>query len=82
MYAEKCLFCLDGEREERKMAGKYFYNTKTHRLHIYGNCRESKMLPYNVKFFETENEALAFDGRAVGLCQICQKKRDQKENNK
>lgn len=63
------------------MEKKYFYNIKTHRLHIYGYCRESKMLPYNVRFFETENEALAFDGRAVGLCKICQKKREQKESN-
>jgi len=57
---------------------KYFYNTKTHRLHIVGYCRESKMLPYNVKFFETEDEALAYDGRAVGLCKLCQKAREKK----
>lgn len=60
------------------MAEKYFYNTKTHRLHIVGYCRESKMLPYNVKFFETEDEALAYDGRAVGLCKLCQKAREKK----
>ena len=59
------------------MEKKYFYNTKTHRLHIWGYCRESKALPFNMKFFDTYDEALAFDGRAVGLCKNCQKK----ENN-
>lgn len=56
---------------------KYFYNVKTHRLHIKGYCRETKMLPYDVKFFNSEDEALAFDGRAVGLCKLCQKNREQ-----
>ena len=56
---------------------KYFYNTKTHRLHIYGYCRESKSLPFNTMFFDTYDEALAYDGRAVGLCKNCQRK----ENN-
>ncbi len=56
----------------------YFYNVKTHRLHIKGLCKESKMLPYNTVFFSSENEALAFDGRAVGLCKLCDKKREKK----
>ena len=59
------------------MAVQYFYNKKTHCLHIKDYCRESKMLPYDVKFFDSENEALAYDGRAVGLCKMCQKKREQ-----
>jgi len=59
------------------MEKKYFYNMKTHKLHIRGYCRESKTLPFNMKFFNTYDEALAFDGRAVGLCKNCQKK----ENN-
>lgn len=64
------------------MAKKYFLNKKTHRLHIYGYCRETKMLPYSVEFFDTEDEALACDGRAVGLCKLCQKKREQEEREK
>ena len=58
--------------------GQYFYNTKTHRLHIRGLCKESKVLPYSVKFFDSENEALAFDGRAVGICKICLKAKELK----
>lgn len=58
---------------------KYFLNTKTHRLHIYGYCKETKPLPCHVEFFDTEDEALAYDGRALGLCKICQKKRELKE---
>lgn len=60
------------------MKKKYFYNARTHRLHICGYCKESKLLPYNTKFFDTYDEALAYDGRAVSLCKNCQKK-DNKE---
>lgn len=56
---------------------QYFYNENTHRLHIKGLCKESKILPYHVKFFSSYDEALAFDGQAVGLCKICGKKSEQ-----
>ena len=56
----------------------YFYNPRTHRLHIRGYCKESKLLPYGVLFFKSEDEALAYDGRAVGLCKNCQRTRDRK----
>ena len=36
-----------------------------HRLHIKGLCKESKLLPYHVRFFSTYDEALCLDGRAV-----------------
>ena len=55
------------------MDKKYVYNTKTHKLHIKGYCQHSKILPCDVKFFNTYDEALAYDGRAVGLCKICAK---------
>ncbi|MBQ6840078.1 MAG: hypothetical protein IJO45_05255 [Oscillospiraceae bacterium] len=55
---------------------KYFYNAKTHRLHIKGCCRFSESLPYNTVFFDTYDDALAYDGRSVGLCKICKKKAD------
>ena len=29
-------------------------------------------------YLNTENEALSYDGRAVGMCKICQKKREEK----
>ena len=58
---------------------QYFYNENTHRLHIKGLCKESKPLPYHVRFFFTYDEALAFDGRSVGLCKVCKKKQDEME---
>ena len=58
---------------------QYFYNGNTHRLHIKGLCKESKPLPYHVRFFSTYDEALAFDGRSVGLCKVCKKKQDEME---
>ena len=56
---------------------QYFYNENTHRLHIKGLCKESERLPYHVRFFSSYDEALEFDGRAVGLCKICNKKAEQ-----
>ena len=61
------------------MEKKYFYNEKTHRLHIWGYCRESKTKPYDIRFFDTYDEALAYDGRAVGLCKLYQNKDNQKK---
>lgn len=56
------------------MEKKYFYNERTHKLHIYGFCRVSNSLPDHTHFFSSYDEALAYDGRAVGLCKNCQKK--------
>ena len=61
------------------MDKKYFYNNRTHRLHINGYCRESKKLPFDTIFFNTYDEALAYDTRAVGMCKLCQKKENQKK---
>ena len=61
------------------MEKMYFYNSKTHRLHILGYCRESNKKPYDVRCFDTYDEALAYDGRAVGLCKLCQKKENKRK---
>lgn len=63
------------------MDKKYFYNAKTHRLHIRGYCQFSQPLPYNTVFFDSYDEALKFDGRSVGLCKICMKN-ENKEKKK
>lgn len=55
------------------MEKKYFYNEKTHRLHIYGYCKVSRILPDHTRFFDTYDEALAYDGRSVGMCEDCKK---------
>ena len=61
------------------MDKRYFYNTKTHRLHIKGGCQFSRGYPYNTIFFDTYDEALAYDGRSVGLCAICRKNEEKKK---
>ena len=61
------------------MDKKFFYFFLTHRLHISGYCRESKKLPFDTIFFDTYDEALAYDARAVGMCKLCQKKENQKK---
>ena len=59
------------------MGEQYLYNTKTHTLHIKGYCTHTNGLCTDFLSFDSENEALAYDGRAVGLCKLCQKKREQ-----
>ena len=67
------------------MAEKYLYNQKQNRLHIKGYCPHTKgIAPKYYIPFDTENEALAYDGRAVSLCKLCLKTRERKleENTK
>ena len=59
------------------MGEKYLYNPKKHTLHIKGYCFHAKGQCTDYIAFDTENESLAYDGRAVSLCKLCQKKRDQ-----
>lgn len=56
---------------------RYFYNEDTHRLHIDSYCKVSKSYPCRVRFFDTYDEALAYDGRAVSLCKNCAKKENE-----
>lgn len=44
------------------MQGKYLYNRSTGKLHIVGYCPASKLQPDKCKYFDTEDEALAYDG--------------------
>ena len=58
----------------------YIYNLKTHTLHIEGFCSQTfagMHLGDDHKRFSTEDEALAFDGRGVGMCKNCQRKREE-----
>lgn len=56
----------------------FLYNEKTRRLHIKGYCQHTKGSNTGFIPFSSEDEALAYDGRAVGMCKMCQKKREQK----
>ena len=61
------------------MKEKFAYNPKTHRLHIVGYCCHTEPhVPPEWMTFDTEDDALAYDGRAVGLCKLCQKARERK----
>lgn len=55
----------------------YLYNTKRNKLHIKGYCQHTKGQCADYISFNTENEAVAYDGRAVSMCKLCQKKREQ-----
>ena len=56
----------------------FLYNPKRHTLHIKGYCHHTKGLYNEYLAFETENEVIAYDGRAVGMCKLCQNKREKK----
>ena len=60
---------------------KYIYNTKTCKLHIKDYCQWSKGIVYNSLLFDSEDEALAYDGRAVSFCKICKNKREKEMIN-
>ncbi len=59
------------------MKEEYLYNPKTRTLHIKGYCQHTKGHTEYIHF-SSENDALAYDGRAVGMCKICQKKREKR----
>lgn len=59
------------------MKEKYLYNQNTHTLHIKGYCTHSKGERTGYIVFDSEDEALAYDGRAVGMCKICLKQREK-----
>lgn len=59
------------------MQRKYMYNPNTGKLHIWGYCHISKLPPDKAIYFDSEDEALAYDGRAVSMCKICLRKWDK-----
>lgn len=56
---------------------QFFLNMKKGKLHITGYCKESKIKPYDIQYFDSEDEALAVMGRAMSVCKVCSKKRDK-----
>lgn len=56
---------------------KYFLNKKTGCLHFKGYCRESKYLPSDIEWFDTENEAYQYAARHLRICKSCEKKKEQ-----
>jgi len=59
----------------------YFLNTKTGTLHIKGYCKFTKSPPYEIAFFNTEDEALSYGGTAIKMCKNCQKKKEEQLKN-
>ena len=59
------------------MKDVFLYNAKAHTLHIKGYCRFTKGIT-NYLPFATENEAMAYDGRSVGMCKFCQREREKR----
>ena len=53
------------------MGEEYVYNPKTDTLHIRGYCWHTRGFCADYIVFATEDEALAYDDRAVGMCKLC-----------
>ena len=70
------LVCPDEETKKRVM----FYATQARESYPY--YQHEKILPSDVKFFDTYDEALAYDGRTVGLCKLCQKAENSQRKGK
>lgn len=60
------------------MKEKYLYNPKTGKLHIKDYCMHTKGICSTYLSFDSEDEALAYDGRAVGLCKLCLAEREKR----
>lgn len=60
------------------MKEKYLYNPKRHTLHIKGYCMHTKGGCSDYIPFDSEDEALAYDGRSVGMCKSCLKEREKR----
>ena len=62
----------------------YVLNTITNVIHIKGYCKDSNISETisGYKFFESEEEALAFGKIGSRMCILCQRKRDSVINNK
>ncbi len=58
------------------MEKQFLYNPKTRKLHIKGCCQHTKGNCPDYLVFNSEDEALAYDGRAVGMCKLCQARRE------
>ena len=56
----------------------YLYNPKRHTLHIKDYCPHAKGENVRYMQFENEDAVLAYDGRAVSLCKLCQKEREKR----
>ena len=59
----------------------YLYNAKTDKLHIKGYCRFTRGISLQYIPFETEDEALAYDGRAISMCKLCLAERTKQMKN-
>ena len=54
---------------------KYLYNKKTGCMHIEGYCRCSGL---DMLRFDSEDKALAYDGRKVHMCKLCQRESEKR----
>lgn len=57
---------------------QYLFNPNTGTLHIYGFCCHAKHTPAHYKCFDTEQEVYQYAGRAVKICKICQKEKEER----
>ena len=65
------------EERGKEVKDSFLYNSRTHTLHMKGYCRHARGVTGYLPF-STEDEALAYDGRAVGMCKLCLAERDRR----
>lgn len=53
---------------------RYFIlNSKTPTMHVFGLCRQTKPRPVPIRLFDSPEELIAYAGRPLRLCALCQK---------
>ena len=57
----------------------FIINNKTHIMHIYGACQQTKSREVPIRLFDTAQELEAYAGRKLRLCKDCAKKKDREE---
>lgn len=53
------------------MQKNFFLNLNTRTLHIVGGCYHSSCLPYKIKYYMSEDEAIADETRYMSYCKLC-----------
>ncbi len=59
------------------MKKQFFLNETTRKLHKTGGCRQSKILPYKIKYYETEDEVIEMETRYFSYCKDCFKSKEK-----
>ena len=57
----------------------FVINNKTHTMHVYGGCQQTKVRNIPIRLFDTPEELEVYAGRKLRLCENCRKKLSEKK---